>query len=38
MKIRLEPGTYLIRPDSSQKPRPEFFVKIESGKTTEVNV
>ena len=38
MRINLSPGTYLIRPQSSSGKRPEFYVRIESGKTTEVYV
>lgn len=38
MRVGLPPGTYLIRPETSRGNRPEFFVKIESGKTTEVYV
>lgn len=38
MKIDLPPETYLIRPETSRGGRPEFFVTIEPGKTTEVSV
>ncbi|MBI2923855.1 MAG: substrate-binding domain-containing protein [Planctomycetes bacterium] len=36
--VKLLPGTYLIRPETSRKTISEYFVTIESGKTTEVNV
>ncbi len=38
MRIELPPGTYLIRPETARGDRSEFFVRIENGKTTEVNV
>lgn len=37
-RIELPPGTYLIRPEITRGDRPEAFVRIESGKTTELNV
>lgn len=37
-RVRLQPGTYLIRPKTSGKDRPEFYVTIERNRTTKVNV
>ena len=36
--VDLAPGTYLIRPESSRGPRPEYFVTIKAGQTTDFNV
>lgn len=36
--VRLAPGTYLIRPQTSRGGSPEFFVTVETGKTTELYV
>ncbi len=38
MRIDLPPGTYLVRVETSRADRPEFFVTIEAGKTTELDV
>lgn len=38
MRIDLPPDTYLIRPETFRGDRPEFFVTVEIGRTTEVNV
>jgi phosphate transport system substrate-binding protein len=38
MRVRLAAGTYLIRVESAKGTRPEFFVTVEPGITTEVDV